>query len=393
MITVIVGPPCAGKSTFVSRVVKSGDMVIDYGLIGQSMNAKPHSRTPQQRKVVGAARRAAVATLVADANVNAYMVTTYVDRAKLDYLAGGIHRVQAKILDPGMDECIRRAKDEGRPAGTVQRIKDWYDNPPTIPEEYAVKNNMVNTKTARMEIKSAGESDGLQKGQVIGYASVFGNKDSYGDVVIKGAFAKSLASYGGGGAGIPVYWSHRMDDPTMNIGKTLEATEDEHGLLVKMQLDLDSPNGAYVHRLIEQDRVKQMSFAYDVVKQAEVDGGPYEGGHMELQELKIHEVSVVPVGANQETELLAVKVGMGTESIEVARLTSVLDSLHGTIKAMTEVIESFQGKGGEDSQAVAQEDPPTEDNAASVESKTANSDPGSTLSRLTLLALSKPMDM
>ena len=47
------------------------------------------------------------------------------------------------------------------------------------------------------------------------------------------------------------------------------------------------------------------SFAYD-----EIDSGPavHDGDHVwELRELKLYEVSIVTIGANQETEILAVK--------------------------------------------------------------------------------------
>src|SRR5699024_11013052 len=70
--------------------------------------------------------------------------------------------------------------------------------------------------------------------------------------------------YGENGAGIPCYWSHQMSDPMMNIGHTVSAYEDEHGLKVDVQLDLDNPNGAYTHKLIQEGRVSQMSFAFDI---------------------------------------------------------------------------------------------------------------------------------
>lgn len=247
-------------------------------------------------------------------------------------------------------------------------------------------------KTVQVAIKAAGEGDGLKEGQFTGYASVFGNKDSYGDVIVKGAFAESLKSYGETGAGIPVYWSHRMDDPSMNIGVTEEAKEDDHGLLVKVQLDLDTPTGAQVHRLIQQKRVKQMSFAYDVVKQAEVDGGPWEGGYTELQELKVHEVSVVPIGANQETELLAVKVGLGVErlkdAIDTAELGSLLADLRGTLEKMATIFEKSEDEeDGDEDQEKSNEEAGDGNSEDSTSGKAAATDPGSALAMLKLLDL------
>ncbi len=176
--------------------------------------------------------------------------------------------------------------------------------------------------------ESSEGSDGLTEGQFTGYASVFNNKDSYGDIVRPGAFLKSLGGYGEKGSGIPAYWSHRMDDPMMNIGKTVEAKEDDHGLFVKVQLDLDNPNGAQAHKLIKEGRVSQMSFAY-TVKDYAWGESEAEGSYLELKELELHEVSLVPVGANQETELLAVK--------SVGRAASILRKADGDIA--TQVLE------------------------------------------------------
>ena len=159
-------------------------------------------------------------------------------------------------------------------------------------------------KNASVRVK-AGPQDGLEEGQFTAYASVFGNKDSYGDVVVKGAFANTLAEWDAKESVIPLLFGHRMDDPDYNIGHVVKAEEDEHGLKVTAQLDLENPKAAQTYRLLKGRRIDQMSFAYDVL-----DGGPSEKSgeeFYELRELNLYEVSVVPIGANQETEVLAVK--------------------------------------------------------------------------------------
>lgn len=162
-------------------------------------------------------------------------------------------------------------------------------------------------KMTPLQLKAAGPDSGLNEGEFVGYASVFGNVDSYGDVVVKGAFSRTLAGYGEKGAGIPAYWAHRMDDPDMNIGSTVEAVEDDRGLKVRVQLDLDSPKGAQVHKLIKQGRVGMMSFAYAVKEGAYREASDDMPEHYELRDLDLYEVSVVPIGANTATELLDVK--------------------------------------------------------------------------------------
>lgn len=263
-------------------------------------------------------------------------------------------------------------------------------------------------KTSPVTIKAAGVDDGLEEGQFVGYASVFGNKDSYGDVIVKGAFAESLASYGENGAGIPAYWSHRMDDPDMNIGKTIEAREDDHGLLVKVQIDLESPKGAQVHRLIKDGRVSQMSFAYDVEEGAFVDEKDAEGNrkyYYELRKLKLHEVSVVAVGANQETELLTVKNGQveisgkGDDvhlSLKLGRTLSA--STESKIKAARDALNEVLGVVEEeesDDESVSDEEPkggkPEEPETAKgedrLEVKARNGNPDAVLALINVATL------
>lgn len=165
-----------------------------------------------------------------------------------------------------------------------------------------------------------GPDGGLGDGQFSAYASVFGNRDTYGDVVVKGAFTADLARWAESGLPIPLLFGHNMSDPDFNIGHVVEAIEDDHGLLVNAQLDLDNPKAAQVYRMLKGGRVNQMSFAYDVLESgnAELDGETVN----ELRRLKLYEVSVVTIGANQETEVLAVKAAAASLTAKAGRVIS-----------------------------------------------------------------------
>lgn len=159
--------------------------------------------------------------------------------------------------------------------------------------------------------------DAGETGTFEAIVSVFGNKDLVGDVVMPGAFAKSLDYWKSSGDPIPIYWSHRLDDPAYNIGYVEEAKEvgagsvpdwaNEHvkangGLYVKGRLDEDGL-GAHVAKLMKQRRVKQFSFSYDVLRETQSKSGDAN----ELHELWLHEVGPTPLGANPLTELISAK--------------------------------------------------------------------------------------
>lgn len=159
-------------------------------------------------------------------------------------------------------------------------------------------------KSAPLQVKAAGEDDGLEDGQFIAYASVFGGPpDSYGDVVDKGAFAKSLAKWESSGDPIPLLWGHDFADPFSNLGHIVEADEDEHGLKVRGEFDLENPTAQQVYRLIKGRRTTDLSFAYDIIDAEFAE----DDDTFHLKELDIFEVSIVPIGANRFTDVVAVK--------------------------------------------------------------------------------------
>lgn len=299
-----MGPPASGKSTYVQAQRKPGDVIVDFDAMSMALGSTvPHDRPEAIGQVTFAARTAAIARIFDGVDADAWIIQTSLD-------ADGVERwgsagARFVVIDPGLDETIAQARADGRPDSTFQVINEWYENPPVIPDKY-MKEARVRTKSFSIDTKAV-DAASINEGEFVGYAAIFDNIDSYGDVIRKGAFTESLATYSDTGAGVPCYWGHRMDDPLMNIGQTISAVEDERGLKVHVALDLDTEQGRQVHKLIKTGRVAQMSFAYDIVDAgwAEVDGQDV----LELRKLRVHEVSVVPIGANQETELLAVKGG------------------------------------------------------------------------------------
>lgn len=209
-----------------------------------------------------------------------------------------------------------------------------------------------NATIAPVQIK-AGPDDGLKEGQFVAYASVFNNVDSYGDVVMPGAFANTLAEWQKSGNPIPLLFGHNMSDPDYNLGGVVTAEEDNVGLKVTAQLDLENPKALQTYRMLKGRRINQMSFAYD-----EVDSGVgmREGEHVwELRELKLYEVSVVTIGANQETEILAVKsmpsvAERALRDIKAGRVLSAKNEgeLRGAHEAIGRVLSALDGTSDEE---------------------------------------------
>lgn len=135
------------------------------------------------------------------------------------------------------------------------------------------------------------------------YASIFDNVDSHNDVIVKGAYAETLKAWDAKGAPIPSFYNHGAfsGDPLDNVGFLVVAREDNKGLFVRVGLDVGhNAKAAYVHRLIKQERLRELSVGYIARKWELI----HEDGKREweytrkLTQLDLFEVSFVSVASN-----------------------------------------------------------------------------------------------
>lgn len=132
------------------------------------------------------------------------------------------------------------------------------------------------------EFKFALNEDNSNLGTFSGYASKFGVVDSYNDMVMPGAFKKTLRDKEGV---VPLLWSHDVATP---IG-LIRAREDKIGLKVEGELNLDVAKSNEIRSLMKQGVVKGLSIGYQTVKEAidELTGA------RQLKEVSLWEVSAV----------------------------------------------------------------------------------------------------
>lgn len=214
------------------------------------------------------------------------------------------------------------------------------------------------------------ESENTDGGEIVAYASTFDRiPDAYGDVVAPGAFAKSLADWQASGNPIPLLFGHRTDDPRMNLGAVIEASEDERGLRIRARFDEDNEIAQYTRKLVKEGRLTKLSFAYDTLDSEIVT---LEDGTRanELKELKIYEVSLVPIPANQLTEVLEVKDGEHKQTIR--DLVAAVDLSYGeTMEKICDLASDVLTEDDEDhtdekNAAVCEKAPSDEESPAGV---------------------------
>ncbi len=148
-----------------------------------------------------------------------------------------------------------------------------------------------------LEVKT---TDIQPDGTFTGYASVFGEVDSYGEITVKGSFAKSLKAWGKKGKLPAMLWMHNQG---IVIGKWVSMVEDDYGLLVKGQLALDTPKGAEAYALLKMGALDGLSIGY-VATEWTVDT---KAGTVTLDVIDLWEVSIVTFPAGESARVEGVK--------------------------------------------------------------------------------------
>lgn len=154
-----------------------------------------------------------------------------------------------------------------------------------------------------------------------GYAATFGNVDNVGDVIVQGAFLKSLSMRK------PKFMlQHDTDDL---IGVITSAAEDSTGLYIKADFaNIQCAQDA--RELVKMGAITEMSIGYSVK-----DYEYRADGVRVLKEIELYEVSLVTFPANDKAKITRVKSLPNTEREFESFLRDVGGYSHAAAKTIT----------------------------------------------------------
>lgn len=194
----------------------------------------------------------------------------------------------------------------------------------------------LKSATAEIERKSMGcsiKSFDDEKNIIEGYASTFGGApDSYGDVVAKGAFAKTIRERGDR---IKFLFGHSWDSI---LGKVTDIYEDDHGLYFKAKIS-ETEKGKEIMQLIKDGVIDRLSIGYGTVK------SDYDtAGTRTLREVKLYEISAVGIPANDNAMITGAKNEQTESSLKtinrvVKDTLLAFDALRNELKSIAEGLE------------------------------------------------------
>jgi HK97 family phage prohead protease len=135
-------------------------------------------------------------------------------------------------------------------------------------------------------------SNGTER-EIKGYGSVFWNVDSYGDVIMPGAFTPSLAKRA------PLMLDHH--DSSKVIGRWDVFREDERGLYLEGRL-ADTPRGNETYTLLRMGALRGLSIGFRMLASR-----PNKSGGRDITAAEVWEVSVVAFPANELAAVTSVR--------------------------------------------------------------------------------------
>lgn len=200
----------------------------------------------------------------------------------------------------------------------------------------------IEHKTLPFELKEI-DSDG----RIAGYASIFGNVDDGGDIVMPGAFAKTCEACRAGTHKIKMLWQH---DPSQPIGVWDTAKEDGRGLFVQGRVLADVAKGKEAIALMKAGALDGLSMGYKTLDKEylETDRGTLR----QIKEAEVWETSLVTFPMNREARITDVKQIQSPREVEqLLRKSGVpgnfakLLALHGFEGAMQRLHEDSRDGG------------------------------------------------
>jgi HK97 family phage prohead protease len=153
---------------------------------------------------------------------------------------------------------------------------------------------------------------GAKEGIIKGYGSVFGNVDSHGDVIVKGAFKDTLREWEDKGKFPPMLLQHgggmfggtAMDGVPIGVWSMME--ENAKGLRVEGQLlAMDTPDVRRIYEAMKAGSLDGLSIGY-MVKSHELGTKPGEPKR-KLTGIDLWELSVVTFPSNDRARVSGVK--------------------------------------------------------------------------------------
>ena len=203
-------------------------------------------------------------------------------------------------LEPfDLDACITALSDSIKDSDTPNEIAtdDLSSDEEQLEDD--VEKASEQFLDIKAEINAIDEED-EEYGVFEGYGSIFNNTDLGNDVIVNGAFTKSIKKTGA--KGVKLLYQHKTDMP---IGVYESIEEDEKGLKVRGRLAMKTQAGRETYELMKMGALDGLSIGF----RTSPKGQSYDPKTRvrKINEVELMEISVVTFPMNPKAKVQKVK--------------------------------------------------------------------------------------
>ena len=295
MTTLIYGPPCGGKSTFVHELHERGDLVLDFDQVHSALSGlDPYDHHDSITPFVMAAMDAVKRRLQAEKDTTAWVIACAPTRAERSEFSSFTNENRLVYADRAT--CHDRAATAGRPDSWHPSIDSWHD----------VYEPDLSDRSTDMAIERRTADEGVELREeggtltAIGYAATFNrlssNLGGFVERVAPATFRSTLNQ-----SDVRALFNHEADHLLGRSSTgTLRLSEDDHGL--RYEIDLPATTlGRDVAELLRRGDISGSSFGFRTISDewSETDDGyPLRT----LTEVALRDVGPVTFPAYSSTE-------------------------------------------------------------------------------------------
>jgi HK97 family phage prohead protease len=201
----------------------------------------------------------------------------------------------------GDGECMYNSEESAERAyvAYLAQEEDKKDN-----KNINKKSMIYNYKSFDLQVKDVDSKSGI----VTGYFSAFGMMDSDGDIIMPGAFKRSIQDWGPEGKGrIKHLLNH---NPSQPLGKPLVVKEDTYGLYYESKIGTHQLGKDFI-KMVESGLISEHSIGFKTLR--EQKGSEAN----EIYDVMLFEGSSLTAwGANENTPLIGMKGMKNIEKIQ-----------------------------------------------------------------------------
>ncbi len=156
-------------------------------------------------------------------------------------------------------------------------------------------------------------------GTFTGHAAIFEERNSFNEIVKRGAFLRTLSEHHARNIRPPMLWSHRSDEV---IGVWTDIREDATGLAVTGKLITETKRGQEVHALIKAGAVSGLSIGFRA--RGAVRGA---NGLRILTDIELAEISLVALPSAGNARIKQVRA-----AVDFSAFTRAVNSAIATLR-------------------------------------------------------------